>query len=197
MYDSVCQRCGVHGAQSAPLRLTSTSRAPHSDIVQPNWLFDVFLVRPEVESLLVADGFDAIQFAAVLEDRTGLPSDRLRQMHFGKTLISAEVACLPKVTCRPNNEESSSGLSGPNRYPPDTAYCGRTKSHPPTSLSIPTDVLRDAPDIFHTAEWFGSGGVAYHITVCSQRFVDFIERHNLRGVRLETIQHIGQSSRTT
>jgi hypothetical protein len=45
-------------------------------------------------------------------------------------------------------------------------YCGRVKYHAPTLLALIGNALpEDTPDLFQTAEWFGSGGSAFRLTV--------------------------------
>ncbi|WP_286355044.1 hypothetical protein [Geothrix oryzae] len=197
MYDSVCQRCGIHGHQSNPIRLRSTSMAVHSHFIQPNWVFDLFLLHPEVEILLLKEGFTAISFQPVIEHRSNAISSNYRQLCIQTISPSVEVSQLPKVTCVPNNEESQFDCPGVKRYPPEAPFCGQIKSHPPTEIVLNHSDLPSAPDLFQSAEWFGSGAGAFRLTICSDRFRDFVIQHKLRGVGFNALQLTGHSHRAT
>jgi len=197
LYESVCQHCGIHGPQANPIRLRITSKAPHSGFIQPNWVFDLFLIRSEIEPLLLKEGFNSISFEPVIEHRSNAVSENLRQLCIRKIIPSAEVSLLPKVTCIPNNEESRFDLPGTKRYPPETPFCRQIKSHPPTSLVLNHPDLSCAPDLFQTEEWFGSGGSAFRLTICSERFRNFVIQNKLRGIGFDIIQLTGHSLRAT
>lgn len=187
-YDSFCLRCGIHGAQRAPFRLKQVQRAPHSDFVQLNWIFDALFVRPEVAAELSASGMSGISFGPVLDHRSGneLPD---RQQLLGDTVIScAETAGLPTVTCRADNEESQWKLTaGRTRYDDSTPYCGGIKYHPPVSLALKPDALASPPDLFQTAEWFGSGGAAHRLMLCSARFAELVTSRGWRGLEFRSV----------
>lgn len=197
LYESACLHCGIHGSQSGPIRVRSTSKAPHSHFIQPNWLFDVFLVRPEVEALLVAEGIKSISFKPVVEHRSGTESAHLRQLCIHEVIACAETSRLPKVTCVQNNEESKRESPGPKRYPPETPYCGQVKWHPPTSLVLSLHAISTSADVFQSMEWFGSGGKAFRITICSERFVALVQKHKLRGIGFNPAKLSGHSERAT
>jgi hypothetical protein len=139
------------------------------------------------------------------------------------TIIScAETSRLPTVTCRPENEEvvslramfakwdelhkrdGSSVLSPESQEKIRKAkeriaaipYCGRVKFHPPTALALNADNLKDAPDLFQTAEWFGSGGSAFRVTLASERFVNLIRERRWKGLVFHGASESGWSERT-
>jgi hypothetical protein len=101
------------------------------------------------------------------------------------------------VTCVPNNEESQWNSPGVKRYPSETPFCGQIKSHLPTEVVLNHSDLSIAPDLFQSQEWFGSGGGAFRLTICSERFRDFVIRHKLRGVGFNSVQLTGHSHRAT
>ncbi len=42
-----CRICGIGAVQNAPLRLRAEPKAPHSQFLQLNWVFDEFFIRNE------------------------------------------------------------------------------------------------------------------------------------------------------
>jgi hypothetical protein len=58
------------------------------------------------------------------------------------------------------------------------------------------DNLKDGPDLFQTAEWFGSGGSAFRITLASDRFVNLVQEHRWKGLVFHSAGHSGWSERT-
>jgi hypothetical protein len=140
------------------------------------------------------------------------------------TIIAcAETSRLPTVTCQPENEEVISHRAmfakwdelhkreGPPVLSPELQekmrrereriaaipYCGRVKFHPPTTLALITDNLRDAPDLFQTAEWFGSGGSAFRLTLASERFVNLVQERRWKGLVFQSARQSGWSERTS
>ena len=75
-------------------------------------------------------------------------------------------------------------------------YCGRVKYHPPTSLVTIAGSLNDAPDLFQSAEWFGSGALAYRLTFASERFVALAREHKWKGLICSGVLQVGFSERT-
>jgi hypothetical protein len=197
LYETCCLRCGIRGRQTGSIQLRSPSKAPNSHFIQPNWLYDVFLVRPEVEVILQSEGIQGLELAPVFDCKKKSNSESLRQIIINTVMPCAETARLPKVTCMPKNEESGWELPGPKRYPLDTPYCGAIKFHSPTTLVLDIDVLKNAPDIIQTAEWFGSGGSSHRITICSERFFRIVKGNKLRGLGFNIIRFEGHSERMT
>jgi hypothetical protein len=133
----------------------------------------------------------------------------------------AETSRLPTATCRPENEEVVSlrarfakwdelhKRDGPSVLSPELQekfrkeqeriaalpYCGRIKFHPPTTLSLTPDSLKDAPDLFQTAEWFGSGASAFRLTLASDRFVNLFRERRWKGLLFHTASQKGCSER--
>jgi hypothetical protein len=145
------------------------------------------------------------------------------QLVVSTIIACAETSRLPTVTCRPENEEAVSlrtmfakwdKLHKRERPPvlsPELQektrkekewiaaipYCGRVKFHPPTALALIPDNLKDAPDLFQTAEWFGSGGSAFRLTLASERFVNLARERRWRGLVFHSASPSGWSERTS
>lgn len=191
-YATVCHHCGMHGEQKAPFRFRAEPRARHSQFLQLNWVFDAFFVRPEVAVDCASASLTGLAFNHVLRNSTGVPLANIAQMQISTVLPCAIIDSLPPVTCRPNNEEGRS-LDPPFVEGP---YCNRVKYHPPTTLGLASRALNGIPDVFQTAEWFGSGGSAWRATIVSERFADLIRAHRWRGVLLKGIVLDAPSERT-
>ena len=141
-------------------------------------------------------------------------------------LIPAIIACvetsrLPTVTCRPDNEETvalraavakKQGSSSGHVLSPELQehfrkqreriaaipYCGRVKCHVPTSsLALIPGCLAGAPDVFRTAEWFGSGGLAFRFTLASERFVNLVRERGWKGLAFHSASEGGWSERAS
>jgi hypothetical protein len=115
----------------------------------------------------------------------------------------AETSQLPTVTCCPDNEEdlnlrakgyenvvlrAEESLAG-------TPYCGRVKYHVPSSLAINPGEISELPDVLQTAEWFGSGALAYRLTLASDRFVALVRERGWKGIDFHGTEQSGRSVR--
>jgi hypothetical protein len=183
--DDYCDRCGVHPTQRAPFRFRSESKGRDS-FLQLNWVFDEFFVRPEVRELFDDAGVTGVGYGPCIHNSSGRPLKSLSQLLIRNVLIPGLVTTeLNTVTCKPNNEEGTAkSYGGRLRYPPDYPYCGRVKYHRPLlrQTTYAAEVLRDAPDIVKSHEWFGSGGSASREVLISQKVCRLIIDHKLRGL---------------
>jgi hypothetical protein len=204
MYEGACQRCGIYGRQVEPFRFKKSGRSMPSGFSQLNWVFDAFFVSPDIASEIIKAGITGVSFGPVLDHRTGAELNDRLQLLISTILPSAETTQLPTVTCRPNNEEEVSltakgwgnFVSGAEAKLAGIPHCGRVKYHVPTSLAINQGTVTDAPDLFQTAEWFGSGGLAYRLTLASDRFVALVRERGWRGLVFYSTQQGGWSERT-
>jgi hypothetical protein len=186
-FEAACLRCGRHGNQIAPLRIKQ-SKAVHSGVIQLNWLFDAFLIHPQLLDLLVNSGLRGIGSMQVINHKTNAAIDDRVQLCVPNVISCVETSLLPKATCCPNNEESKLVMSsGPTRYPSSSPFCSSVKSHPPTKVSIRSTAVVDAPDIFLSDEWFGSGERAFRLTLCSDRLVQIFAEQRIRGVSFKPV----------
>jgi hypothetical protein len=194
VYATFCLRCGVHGSQRAPFRVRRGRLAPHSSFAQMNWIFDAFFVHAEVAMELAGSGIYGVSFGPVLDHRTGDELQDRRQLLTSAVISCVETSRLPAVTCRPDNEESKWNIvAGRTRYNESTPYCNNLKHHAPTSVPIRIDAIGNAPDLFQTAEWFGSGGEAHRLTLCSERFAELVTSRGWRGLEFRNVQDGGRS----
>lgn len=185
-------RCGIHGSQIVPFRLKRSLRVEHSGFLQLNWVFDAFFIQQDVASDLAAAGFSGISFGPVLDHRSGVELGNRVQLVISTIIACAETSQLPAVTCRPGNEEARFALlAGRKRYTPETPYCGTVNHHQPKSPAVDRGALEKtpaAPDLFQTAEWFGSGGEAHRLTLCRERFAELVRQRGWRGIEFRTVK---------
>jgi|SRR5215471_12735410 len=194
-YANACLRCGVHDQQVASFHVRKPNLAPHSHFAQLNWCFDTFFVSTEVADAAREEGIRGVRFMPVLEHRSGNELTGRVQLGVEVVVACAETTRLPLITCRPNNEESKWSLPGEKRYLPSTPFCGSVKHHPPTTPVIDPAAVPVGVDIFQTDEWFGSGGSAFRLTICSERFTEFVARHQFRGLSFNSVRTWGYSRR--
>ena len=170
-YDpSSCARCGIHGEQTAPFRISGEPKAKTQQFLGLHWAHDALFVRTEAEYALTRSGVTGIDFRPLLVSAKGAMSGEAVQMNVLTTLPPAlDTAGLQKITCMANNEEGFEPMSVSRRSFP---YCGHVKYHHYLRGPLRFDqaALDGAPDVVKTAEWFGSGGSASRLIVVSQKF---------------------------
>jgi hypothetical protein len=220
VYSAVCPHCGIYDRQSAPFRFAKSDQKELFGFLQLNCVSDAFFAPPEIAQEILSNGITGISVGPALDHRTGVElSDRL-QLVFPEIIACAETSRLPTVTCRPKNEEAMAIRATLESYrlpnqprkavlPPDLVekirkdraklaalpYCGRVKYHAATSLALTSDSLKDAPDLFQTAEWFGSGGAAFRLTIASERFANLVRKRGWKGLVFHDVRQNGWSER--
>jgi hypothetical protein len=223
VYAGTCMRCGIFDRQIAPFRFKKSGRASPSGFTQLNWVFDAFFVPPALAEEILKAGISGVSFRPAVFHRANVDCPDRVQMVVSTIIPCAETSRLPTVTCRPENEEVVSlratfakwdqlhKLDGPSVLSLELQekirkereriaaipYCGRVKFHPPTGLALNPDNLKGAPDLFQTAEWFGSGGSAFRLTLASERFVNLVRHRRWKGLVFHSTSQGGWSERTS
>lgn len=201
-YANCCPRCGIHDGQIAPFRFQTNFLARHT-FHQLNWVFDALFVNGDLANDLEEAKIRGVSFGPILDGRTKSVLPDRGQLLFSEVIPVAETSLLPTVTCRPQNEEAatlvekgrSAFLSRMQEKYGDAPYCGRIKYHSPTKLALHEDKVVGAPDLFQTAEWFGSGAGAFRLTIASERFVELVNRRRWDGLEFRKTQLNGLSER--
>jgi hypothetical protein len=225
-YAGTCMRCGIFDRQIAPFRFKKSGRASPSGFTQLNWVPDAFFVPPSLAEEILNAGIAGVSFRPAVFHRANVECPDRVQMVVSTIISCAETSRLPTVTCRPENEEVVSlramfakwdelhkrdKRDRPSVLSPESQqeirkekeriaaipYCGRVKFHPPTALALNPDNLKDAPDLFQTAEWFGSGGSAFRLTLASERFVTLVRERRWKGFVFHSASQSGWSERTS
>ena len=223
VYEGACMRCGIFDRQVAPFRFKKSGRASPSGFTQLNWVHDAFFVPPSFAEEILKAGISGVSFRPAVFHRSNVDCPDRVQMVIPTLIACAETSRLPTVTCKPENEEKIRlramfakwdavhyGGKPPELSPEAEVrtrrekeriaaipYCGRVKFHPPTALALKSDKLKDPPDLFQTAEWFGSGGSAFRLTVASERFVSLVKELRWKGLVFQSASQSGWSERTT
>lgn len=163
VYDSSgsCGPCGINGLQVAPFWMRGEPRWGRRHILQLNWVFDEYFVRPEVwKEVFLPLG---IQCLPVLHHKTGAELETVVQLKIEHVLDSVcDLGDHPFEVC---------------------ADCGRKKWLPfvrgvfPEPSQLPATV----PAV-KTQEWFGSGASARRKVLVSQAVYSSCLAHGLRGV---------------
>jgi hypothetical protein len=197
LYGGHCPVCGWHGPQTEALRLRGEPRAVHSQFLQVNWLFDLWLVRPEVAADLAAASISGVRFRSVRHYRTHKPLSTVVQLVIPTILPGVRPGGLKSLTCHPQNEEGWSGGTLAMAHPGGPPYCGKRKYHPATTLGMASGTFAEAPDVFQSDEWFGSGASAYRETLVSARFTSLVRARRWRGIDLDPVAEEKDSVRAT
>jgi len=192
-YDSTsCERCGIHGAQVAPLRFSGEPKSKTIHFLQLHWVYDEFFVRHAARDVLRREGVTGVEFGPVLVNRKGEASQEASQMRVLHTLPPAlDASGLQTVTCKRFNEEWRPHAPAASADSEDLPYCGRVKWGLRGPLRFDRAALLDAPDVVKSHEWFGSGGSASQCVIVSQRFRQIVVAARWRGLRFEPIELVG------
>lgn len=67
------------------------------------------------------------------------------------------------------------------------------KFHPPLSVSVRAETLHETPDVFQTEEWFGSGGEAHRLTICTERLAELVTSRGWPGIEFRKLHEDGYS----
>jgi hypothetical protein len=215
VYANSCPRCGIFDEQAMPFRL-KRSVGVAAGFTQLNWVYDAFFVAPDILEQIRKAGITGVSAGPATYHASGETcADRL-QLIIPTFIACAETSRLPKVTCRPDNEETvalrarlAQSETPERNFSPELKeyfrklkervaalpYCGRVKHHVPTSVSLNSDRLANAPDLFQTAEWFGSGAFAYRLTIASERFVSLVRERRWKGLVFHEVDEDGYSER--
>jgi len=221
VYTEFCPRCGIYSQQKAPFRFKKSTKGPLKGFMNLNWVVDAFFVAREVAGEITRAGFTGVSFGPAVAGRDGEELGDRVQMLIPTTVACAEISKLPPVTCCSNNEEAvdiRAMLEKRRKERPPVLptprslalredlqklrekmaaipFCGTVKHHAPTSLAIIPGSTHNAPDVFQTAEWFGSGACAFRLTLVSHRFADLVRERGWKGVEFREVRQDGFSER--
>jgi hypothetical protein len=154
-----CKECGAGAVQRAPFRLRAEPRWGRRSILQLNWVFDEYFVRPELyEAVFRPLGIGAHQ---ALHYRSLEPLETVVQVDAGGPEANLLLPIAPTEVC---------------------AQCGRLKYLP---LRKTQPVLREdmiGMHIVRSRQLFGSGGAADRAVLVSQELYQRIKESKARGV---------------
>lgn len=186
-----------------------------------NWVVDAFFVAREIAEEITRAGITGVSFGPAVSGRDAQELGDRVQMLIPISIECADTSKLPSVTCKARNEEAVSigrmlergrkqhaTITAKPRSPAlekslrritekmaAVPFCGKVKHHAPTSLALIPGSTDNVPDVFQTAEWFGSGACAFRLTLVSQRFAHLVRDHGWKGVEFREVRQGGFSKR--
>lgn len=161
---SYCERCGIGMKQKAPFQMKGEPRWGKKGILQLNWVFDEYFVRPEVwASIFKPYG---IECRPVTNTR------------------GAELKSVVQLVTHGEVGVVTDGLSAQ-----ECSRCGRTKYLPVTRGAFPA--LTGEPStgmaMAKSKEYFGSGASAHKGVLVSQAVARALAARNVRGASLRPV----------
>lgn len=159
-----CERCGVGLKQKAPFRMESEPRWGKRSILQLNWVFDEYFVRPDTWSIVLEPL--GVKCRPVLNTK-GSKLDTVVQLD-----IRGEINVL---TDRLPSEEKS------------CSDCGQTKYLPVVRGPFPTLMNKPSSAIFRTVEFFGSGAYGCRPVLVSQAVAQVLIANKIRGASFHPV----------
>ncbi len=161
---SVCRTCGVGGIQVAPFRFTREPQWGRRHILQLNWIFDEFFVRPDVyEQVFKSEGIRSMD---AVKNRNGQALQTVVQIRV-EQIVNTRV---------PEQME-----------PAECSECGRSKYRPSGHGVFPP--LEDEPSahIVKSREGFGSGHSAFRAVLISSALYSKIRQAGIKGVTFRPV----------
>jgi len=158
-----CPTCGVGLRQKAPFRLSGEPRWGSRHLLQLNWVFDEFFIRPEKwEEVFQPLG---IGHRPVLNAATGRELTSVVQLTVSYEL-AADVPATSRAAC---------------------VACGRVKYEPHTRGRLPYINLKGV-HAAKTEQYFGSGTSAWKAIVVSAELCERVRRASLKGVEFVPVE---------
>jgi len=191
--EDYCGRCGQGLKQERPFQLKHAFIKDNGDFFGLHWVFDEIFVRPEIQDLFDSSGVTDVNFLNVINHKTNEPFNNLFQLHIPVLKEKAlDTENLFTVTCKPQNEESFVKGMGHTKDKPGKPFCGRVKYHNPRTelIKFEAGVLKNAPDIVKSQEYYGSGAGANRFVLMRNRVVRLMKEKGLRGLVFRRPVHL-------
>lgn len=152
-----CEKCGIGMKQKAPFRMKKTPVWGRRSILQLNWIFDEYFVKPDVWAAVFKPF--GIGCRPVVLNKNGAVLD---------SVVQLEVPTLVELT-------------GLEEHPFKVCErCGRKKYRPFTSGFYPTPMPTEAP-MFKSTQLFGSGAGADRMVFISNLLYQKFKEASLKG----------------
>lgn len=158
--DCLCPMCGCGAIQAAPFKIKCEPQWKKKQILQLNWVFDVFFCLPDIWQSIFKP-FD-------------IPSLEVQEYPSSKKLKSI-VQLIPQGIAACGNQMKS--------YPCNIcSRCG-TKKYLPITRGFFPGITNETPSHYFTGEeWFGSGVSSFRAIFVSQQLYRSILNAKLTGV---------------
>lgn len=154
-----CKDCGIGLVQVAPFRIKKPPVWGEKSILQLNWVFDQYFVRPDVwEAVFKPRG---IGCRPVLLNSTSVEVESIVQLDISDVAALDMTACNTKQKC---------------------ALCGREKYTPISRGFYPAPIPIADASMFRSSQYFGSGAVAHRVVLVSASMYRSMKAANIKGV---------------
>jgi hypothetical protein len=164
-----CKECGIGLIQKAPFQMKGEPKWGQNGILQLNWVYDQYFVKPEVwTSIFKPHG---VNCRPVLNTR------------------GAELKTVVQLVIEEEIGVVTEGLPGEN-----CPKCGRMKYHPVTRGPFPPLISEPSGNMVKTKEYFGSGASAPKKILASQSIASALDVGQVKGVTLWPVKEFGKSS---
>lgn len=157
-----CGQCGIGLKQKAPFQMKGEPKWGRNNILQLNWVFDEYFVRPEI-------------WVNVFEPQ-GIRS---------RPVFNARDGTLRSVVQLVIDDEVSMATNGLSAERCQT--CGRVKYLPVTKGMFPALMHKPSGAMVRTQEYFGSGASAYRAVVVSAAIASSLASAKVRGASLRPV----------
>jgi hypothetical protein len=152
-----CPVCGIGLRQKAPFQMKGEPQWGRRAILQLNWVFDEFFVKPDVW-MTVFKPYGVGQRS--VENRAGRTLETVVQLVVDE-VVPLDTSGLASETC---------------------SSCGRVKYLPITRGPIAPLIKQPKGSMIKSAEYFGSGASAYREVIASRELAAAIRSAEVRGV---------------
>lgn len=161
-----CPSCGIGALQQAPFRMRGEPKWGSKGILQLNWVFDEYFVKPDVwEDIFRPRGVGS---RSVLDCKSGTPLRTVVQCDFGSL--------------------ASSQLDLGNHPFRRCSHCERVKFLPVNRGCFPAFAIPPSrPSVMKSREYFGDGGQAFRAVIVSQDIYRAIHTARIRGCEFKPV----------
>ncbi len=154
-----CEKCGVGMKQVAPFRMKGEPPWGQRSILQLNWVFDEFFIRPDAWA--VAFKPRGVECRPVLSTSGAELTSVVQLVVEGRVGVSPDGLATEEAAC---------------------SRCGRTKYLPVARGRFPALTEEPSNAVVKTIEYFGSGASAHNRVLVSQAVARSLSASKLRGV---------------
>lgn len=156
-----CEVCGIGKKQKAPFQMKAEPKWGRNGILQLNWVFDEYLVRPEVWAGL---------------NPLGVASRPVTNAQ------GVELATVVQLVVEAQVPIKTEGLAFER-----CRTCGRVKYLPVTRGPFPALAVEPSEPIARTTDYFGSGAQAHRRVIISHVLARSLASAQVRGVSLRPV----------
>ena len=164
-----CDACGIGRRQKSPFRMKRTPKWGSRGILQLNWVFDEYFVRPDAWR----DVFAQLGVASrPVLDVAGRELDGVVQLVV--------------------DEEAPLDITRPGEV---CSTCGRVRYPPPNRGQLPAFAIQPRGHLTRSEQWFGSGASSWRLIVISRELAVAIRAARLKGALLAPMATSPDASR--